>query len=464
MKAEIYRTNAAAGELLKACGSTVLEYTPVDVIETAEGKLHDIEKPMINVHPDFEYQTIEGFGGAFTEASAVAYHRLSPEKQQEFMEAYFSEEKGIGYNFCRTHINSCDFSENDFFYIEDGDSALKTFDISHDLEKRIPMIREAAKRTELKLFASPWTPPPFMKTVRKVQGGHLKKEYYEVWARYMRRFAEEYEKAGVKISAMTMQNEPRHWQTWESCNYTMAEEAEFLGYLGRALEGTGIDIWCYDHCRERNYERTKACMDSENGKYLKGVANHFYSGDHFNELRAVRERYPELLQVMSEGCIGVLDKSPLGAEYLSVAEYYAHDITGAMNHGLGAYVDWNLTLREDGGPRHHCDGDFEAVLNSGTNCSTPIYCNGITDTVEKNLLYYYIGHFSKFVKRGAKNILTSCWTDRLDVIGFKNPDGSLPLVFTNRTGDDMEFFLRIEDHVTQVQVKAHTILTMVVTE
>ncbi len=463
MKANIYRTNAAAGELLKLTETVEIPYRPVDTIESLEEKKNDIEKPMINIHPDFEYQSIEGFGGAFTEAAAEAYSALSEDKKQEFMDAYFSKEKGIGYNFCRTHINSCDFSLEDFFYVEDGDDELKTFNIDRDLEKRVPMIRDAASRTDLKLFATPWTPPPFMKTVDTVQGGHLKKEYYAIWAQYMHRFAEEYEKNGVHVDAFTMQNEPRHYQTWESCNYTMEEEAEFLGYLGRELEGSGIDIWCYDHCRERNFERTKACMDSENAKYLKGVANHFYSGDHFGEIRAVRERYPQLLQIMSEGCISVKDPDPLGEAFRTIAEAYAHDITGAMNNGLNAYVDWNLTLNENGGPRHHWEAGA-GVWNSGTHCSAPVYCDGSKNEVIPNLLYYYIGQFSKFVQRGAKNILTSSWTDKLDVIGFKNPDGTVPVVITNRTEEEQSFFLRMEDHVLNAVVPAHSIMTAVITE
>lgn len=459
MKATIYRTNAQAKELLKQVETIEIPHrVVVDVIERVEDKRNDLEQHLINIHPDFTYQEIIGFGGAFTESAAEAYSALSQDKKQEFMEAYFSREKGIGYNFCRTHINSCDFSKEDFFYIKDGDTALESFNIAHDLEKRIPMIRDAQAYTDLRLFASPWTPPPFMKTVDAVQGGHLKKEYYATWAKYMHRFAQEYEKAGVPINAFTIQNEPRHCQTWESCNYTKEEEAEFLGYLGRELEGSGIDIWCYDHCRERNYERAKACMDSENAGYLKGIANHFYSGDHFGEIRAVRERYPNLLQIMSEGCISVRDHAALGADYRRVAEAYAHDITGAMNHGLNIYVDWNLTLDENGGPRHH----WKSGGNSGMNCSTPIYCDGIRNEVVKNLLYYYIGHFSKFVQRGARNILTSSWTDKLDVAGFVNPDGSIAVVITNRTENDESFFLRIEDHVMEAAIPAHSILTVVI--
>ena len=189
------------------------------------------------------------------------------------IEAYFDRAKGIGYNFGRLSIASCDFSTEDYTYVDEGDETLDTFDISHDKKAVFPMVKAAKRYADLLLLASPWSPPVYMKTNdTREYGGHLKKEYYPLWAKYFAKYIAACKAEGIDIWGVTVQNEPRHTQMWESCLYSPEEEIDFLGYLGKALSDTDVKILCYDHCRERVYERAKKIYENENGKYCDGIA------------------------------------------------------------------------------------------------------------------------------------------------------------------------------------------------
>ncbi len=178
------------------------------------------------------YQEIEGFGGAFTEAAAVTLGKIPAEKREEVLRAYFDPKAGHGYSLCRTHINSCDFALGNYAYCEeDGDFDLRSFSIERDRQALVPMIRRALEISGngFKLFASPWSPPAWMKTTGRMnRGGKLRPECRDVWARYYARYIREYEKEGVPIWGLTVQNEPEAVQPWDSCVYTGEEERDFV--------------------------------------------------------------------------------------------------------------------------------------------------------------------------------------------------------------------------------------------
>jgi glucosylceramidase len=157
------------------------------------------------VDPQKTFQTIEGIGGALTDSAAETYAKLPPERQKEVLTAYFDDEKGIGYSFCRTNIHSCDFSGDVYSYDDEaGDTELKSFSIAHDRTYRIPFIKAAlaTAKTPFKLFASPWSPPAWMKTNgNMLRGGRLKPEFTETWARYYGGFVKAYEREGISIWA-----------------------------------------------------------------------------------------------------------------------------------------------------------------------------------------------------------------------------------------------------------------------
>ncbi len=209
-----------------------------DEMELADSPPINEKQQYIFVDPAKTFQKIIGIGGALTDASAETFYKLPEDKRQEILQAYYDPQNGIGYTLGRTHINSCDFSSESYTYVTNGDSQLATFDISHDLKYRIPFIKgvlAAVGQEHFTLFASPWSPPAWMKDNNDMlHGGKLLPEYYESWARYYGKFIHAYEKEGVPIWGVTVQNEPLAVQPWESCNYSAEEERDFAKkwYLG----------------------------------------------------------------------------------------------------------------------------------------------------------------------------------------------------------------------------------------
>lgn len=410
---------------------------------------------VVNIYPEVRYQKIRGFGGAFTEAAAHNYAMMSSKRKQEIQKAYFSE-KGLNYNLGRLHMNSCDFALGNYTYIEEGDDKLESFDISHDTEEIIPFINEAQKNAanQMEFLMSPWSPPAFMKTNNDMNhGGTLKREYYKAWADYYVKFIQEYAKQGIKIGYITVQNEPEAVQTWDSCTYSAEEESDFVsGYLGPALEKAGlleVKILVWDHNKEEGYARMKAVIaDSDTRKYVSGTAMHWYTGDHFEAIELILKQYPEMEVFFTEGCVEYSRFADSGE--IDKAEMYAHDILGNLNAGISASLDWNLLLDEKGGPNH-----------VGNFCAAPIMCDSKNDTFEKRLSYYYIGHFSRYIKPGAVRIGYTRYTDKIEVTAFSNPDGQRVAVLLNKSKDDVEVTLREGKVGREIVVGANSIITVI---
>ena len=422
--------------------------------DTLMQKKNDTEHKLINLHPDMTFNRIDGFGGAITEAAACAWSRLSDEKREKFVKMYFDPEEGIGYNLARLHMNSCDFSIDEYTYVEEGDMDLHTFDLSRDDKYIVPLVKEAQKYSpEMRFFFAPWSPPKYMKDNNEVQGGYLKKEFYGLYAEYFRKYILEMQKRGINIWLATVQNETRHHQTWESCCYTPAQEKEFItGYLGPALEDLGIKIMFYDHCKERVFERCKFMYaDEETAKYLYGIACHWYSGDHFGELELAKLKYPDKGIIMTECCTGDGEKGLKITNDLAHAEKYAHDLLGNLNAGLNGYTDWNIALDEENGPYHNRSG----------YCAAPIICDKEKDEILCQSSYYYIGHFSKFIRPGAERIGVSSYTDALEVTSFLNQDGKLATVVLNRSDNEVPYILRMNGQLLDRVIPAHSIETVI---
>lgn len=396
---------------------------------------------VVNVCPEVTYQTFHGFGGALTEAAAHVYAGMSKEKQEEIIEAYFGE-TGLRYNIGRIHMNSCDFALGNYTYVKEGDDKLETFDISHDRKEILPFLTAAnakivaQKNTKgLKLLMSPWSPPAFMKTNGEMNhGGKLKEQYYVAWAEYFVKFIKAYREEGADIAWLTVQNEPMAVQTWDSCIYTSEDESRFVrDYLGPALEEAGlsdIGIFVWDHNKEEAYQRFKEVIaDEKTRKYVRGEAIHWYTGDHFETIEMVRKQYPEKEIFFTEGCVEYSRFADFGE--IHKAEMYAHDILGNLNAGINASLDWNLLLDEKGGPNH-----------VGNFCAAPVMCTPETDSYEKRLTYYYIGHFSRYIKEGAVKIGTSRYTDGMEVTAFLNPDGERVVILLNKSEKEIPYTLR----------------------
>lgn len=452
MKITLYTTDAE--RRLEKTPETDMTLRDCDAVEE-QNHPGDVEQWLINIRPELVYQTYGGIGGAFTDAAARAWRGLSAPKQAEVIRALFDPENGAGYSFGRLSIASCDFSKDDYTYVTEGDMTLDSFDISHDCESIFPMIKEAAKYTDLTLFASPWSPPAYMKTSNDRIGGHLRRDCYALWAAYFGKYIDACRANGVQIDFVTMQNEPRHHQIWESCLYTTEEESDFLGYLGKELAPRGVKILCYDHCRERAYERLRDIRGGANGAFLSGVAHHWYSGDHFEDLRVIRDRYPDMLSVASESCAGVKKEGINPESERATAEAFAHDVLGNFANGTHYYADWNLVLDEKNGPYHNRE-------NRGAWVDALVYCDGSRDEVVYRLGYYYLTHIGRFVRPGDKVIGIGTYTNRLDACAFERADGKIVLVVLNRTDSAIPFVARIGAWSHKVVTGAHSIVTAII--
>ena len=454
MKARIYRTCGNLDERLKDLGE--FSFVPEPYSEdTAVQRKIDVVQRVINVHPTAELGTFEGFGGAFTESAAVNWAMMTPEQQEEVLRAFFSVEEGLGYTIGRMSIASSDFSVDDYSYVEEGDQTLETFDISREEKAVIPMIPGAKKWAEdLQILASPWSPPKYMKDNNAFQGGHLLPEYYELWAAYIRKFVDEMKKRGVDIWAITVQNETRHQQLWESCCFSAEQEMDLVRHLGPALEGTDTKIYTFDHTKERIFERAeKYYSDPEVAKYIEGIACHWYSRDHFDAIELCKKFYPDKKVMMSEGCIYHKEVG-FGDNQWSLSERYAHDIIGNLNAGISHIIDWNLVLDEENGPFHWREGR--------NLCDSAIFYDKKRKELYYHPYYYIVGQFSKFIRPGAVQVGHSSYSPLLETTAFKNPDGTIAIVVYNRSDDELPYNLRMNGDLLERMSEPHSVETIIV--
>lgn len=414
------------------------------------------------VDPSRTFQTMIGVGGALTDASAETFYKLPKDKQKELLAAYYDKDKGIGYTLARTPIQSCDFSSESYSYVKEGDRELKTFDISHDKKYRIPFIKEAiaAAGGKLTLYASPWSPPAFMKDNHDVlQGGKLLPAYYQSWANFYVKFINAYQKAGVPVWGLTVQNEPMAAQRWESCKYTAEEEKDFVKkYLGPTLHKNGMGnkkliIW--DHNRDLLFQRASTFLeDPEAAKYVWGMGFHWYetwskAGPQFNNVRLTHQAFPGKNLVFTEGCNENYDTARLND--WALGERYGESMINDFNAGTVGWTDWNILLDEKGGPNH-----------VGNYCFAPVHANTQTGALTYTNAYYYIGHCSKFIRVGAKRIASSASRNKLLTTAFRNPDGTIAVVVMNKTDDKIDYLLWIKGMAATITSSPHSIATLIV--
>lgn len=411
--------------------------------------------------PDKKFQTFLGIGGALTDASAETFAKMPEQKQREFMQAYYSKEKGIAYTLARTNINSCDFSSGSYTYVTEGDKELKSFNIKHDLEFRIPFIKQAitAAGGKLTLYASPWSPPAFMKDTKDMlHGGKLNPEYFQPWADYYTRFIKAYEKEGIPVWGITIQNEPMATQTWESCIYTADEERDFLkNYLGPTMEKAGMGdkkIIVWDHNRDLMYQRAKAIFDDpEASKYAWGMGFHWYEDwtggtQMYNNVGLVHATWPDKNLMFTEGCAESFN--PARYNHWGLGEEYGRSMINDFNNGTVGWTDWNVLLDETGGPNH-----------VGNFCFAPVHFNTKTGDIIYTNSYYYIGHFSKFIHPGAKRIISSPSRSQLLTTAFINEDGTVAVVVMNQGDKKFTYNLCIGKNAAEVTILPHSIQTLV---
>ncbi|MDA3929863.1 MAG: glycoside hydrolase family 30 protein [Prolixibacteraceae bacterium] len=415
----------------------------------------------IFVNPNNTFQTFIGIGGAITDASAEVFAKLSSEKQQELLNAYYGK-TGIDYTLMRVPIHSCDFSSGSFTYIEEGDKELKTFSIEHDKEFRLPMIHRAIKNAggSMLFYASPWSPPAFMKSNKDMlKGGKLLPEFYDAWAKYYTKFIKAYENEGIDVWGITIQNEPMATQRWESCIYTAEEERDFLkNHLGPVMEQAGFGdkkIVVWDHNRDLITHRANTIFDDpEASKYAWGTGFHWYEtwrgGEPmFKNLQEIQNAYPDKKLLFTEGCNEAFDEEKY--QYWPNAERYGNSMINDFNCGTVGWTDWNILLDQTGGPNH-----------VGNLCFAPIHADTRNDRVIYTPSYYYIGHFSKFIRPGAKRVSTVSSVSFLQSTSFVNESGETVSVVMNSTNKDVTFNLYVgANRAVEITIPARAIQSII---
>ena len=408
------------------------------------------EEQLINLYPQVKYQTMDGFGGAITDSAAYIYSLMSQEQKKQMLTEYFGHNR-MKYCFVRIPIDSCDFSLEP--YEADGnenDEIFANFSFARVEKYILPMLvdAEATYGKKLEIMLSPWSPPAYMKTNgERNHGGKLKACYWKRWAEYICRYIKEYRDRGFNVTMLTLQNEPKAVQTWDSCIFTAEEEKVFLrDYVWPSLTVHGlndIEIYIWDHNKERAFEWAETIIDDETDHMIAGLAFHWYSGDHFEALQMIRERFPKKKLLLSEACI---EFSKYRADdNLVNAQKYAHDIMGDLNAGMSAFLDWNLVLDERGGPNH--------VNNF---CDAPY----LFDTHSKKLmareLQSYIWHFSHFIDRGAVRIGVSKYTSVIEVSAFKSKD-EIIVIILNANDYEVPVYVRIGDLCASIIIQSNSI-------
>lgn len=467
----------------------------VDVFETSESgnKLTSITEFLvlentssILLNPEKKYQTISGFGGAFTESSAYLLNKLSKKNRDTILKAYFAKE-GANYSLTRTHMNSCDFSLTNYSYTPvAGDKELKHFSIQEDMDDLIPMIKDAMKISEdgFNIFASPWSAAPWMKDNNSWVGGKLLPEYYDTWALFFSKYIDAYKEQGIEIWGFTVENEPHgNGNNWESMHYSPKEMTDFVQFhLGPKLEADGYGdkiILGYDQNRAGLKEWVdEMYRDEESSKYFDGTAIHWYEStyDFFPEaLQYAHNKAPNKYLIETEGCVDSevpkwnddawywrKEATDWGWDWASEKDKhlhpkyspvnrYARDIIGCLNNWVDGWVDWNMVLDTQGGPNWFKNW-----------CVAPVIVDPEKDEVYFTPLYYTMAHFSKYIRPGAE-VIDAQYSDKdLMITAAKNPDGSIVVVIFNEGKEGKSFKLSLGEKSKDISISPQAIQTILI--
>lgn len=391
----------------------------------------------IDVDAATTYQTMHGFGGAFTDSVGINVMALSPNSQLNLLKSYFADD-GIKYNIGRVPIGGTDFSTRKYTYADSkGIPDLNNFDLApEDVEYKIPLIKTAMgmASNEIKLIGSAWSAPPWMKTNNDYSGiGFLKPTFMEAWAEYHLKFLDEYRKQNLTFWALTTGNEPLNGiipvNRFNSLGWTPMSHREWIGrHMGprlRSSEHNSTLLFAIDDQRIVLPWWMKMLMSDEQcAKYIDGIAVHWYLDFivPVKVLNEVHKNFGDKIIMNTEASQGDKPwdfvKVQLGS--WARAENYANNIIDDLNHWVQGWVEWNLALDMKGGPTW--------VSNF---IDSPIIVDKTKDEFYKQPMFYAIGHFSKFISRGSTRIkLTQ--TSVVKSVGFKRPDGAVVIVLYNR--------------------------------
>jgi glucosylceramidase len=396
-------------------------YLPVDVVTP--------NSPTITVNPTKGYQTMDGFGFALTGGSADLINKLPQGKRDDLLQELFSTAgSGIGLTYLRIAIGASDLSRASYSYDDllpgETDLDLERFNLAAGDIQVVPLLRAILEvNPNVRIIATPWSAPPWMKTNESYIAGKLKPEYYKTYAKYFITFINKMQNHGIVINAITPQNEPLNTKNNPSMGMSALEQADFIrSHLGPALHDAGlenVELFCYDHnCDRIDYPLT-ILADAEARKFIKGVAWHLYAGE-IEAMSEVAKQHTAIKTYFTEYWVGA------HSEFADCLRWHVKNIMiGASRNGAQAILEWNLAADPNHGP--HTEEGCELCLGALTIGSS---------TIVRNLSYYVIAHLSRFVRPGSVRIESNT-IDSLPNVAFRTPDGEAVLLVLN-AGSDMQ--------------------------
>ena len=394
------------------------------------GKGSENDMATINVDDAEIYQTMDGFGFALTGGSAIHINAMDPEASSKLLNELFGNgENSIGVSYLRVSIGASDLSDRVFTYNDlpegDTDPEMKRFSIEPEKKDLIPVLKQIlAISPEIKILGSPWSPPVWMKTNGKSKGGSLKPEFYDAYALYFVKYIQGMKDEGIRIDAITIQNEPLHPGNNPSLFMPANEQADFIKKsLGPAFEKAGIDtkIIIYDHNPNRVDYPIQVLNDPDARRYVDGTAFHMYEGK-VEAISEVQKAHPDKNLYFTEQWVGAPGDFPNDLKW-----HVRTLIIGAIRNWCRNVIEWNLAADPKQDP--HTDGGC-------TECLGAITIDG--NSVTRNPAYYIIAHASKFVNPGSVRIKSNI-PENLPNVAFKTPEGKMVLIVLNDSEKNQNF-------------------------
>ncbi|MFK7934611.1 MAG: glycoside hydrolase family 30 beta sandwich domain-containing protein [Saprospiraceae bacterium] len=412
----------------------------------------------ITIEEGTAYQTMEGFGAALTHSSAfVIQTHLEEAEQNQLLEDLFDTENGIGISYIRLTIGASDFSIADFTYNDlaagESDIAQNNFNLSMEDEYLIPLLQKILTiNPAIKIMASPWSAPAWMKENETLKGGgHLKTDFQASYANYFIKYIQAMEAKNIPIHAITIQNEPLYAAPYISMEMSAAEQKSFIrDHLGPQFEANNITtkIIIYDHNWDDINYPLEILNDAATKPYIAGTAFHCYAGD-VSAMSQVYNAHPDAGIYFTE-CSGGDFAPDYGANLSWNSENL---LMGATRNWAKAVLFWNLALDENSGPKNGgCD-----------DCRAVVTINSSTKTVTKNEEYVLLGHITKFVQSGAKRIETrNARGEDISQVAFKNPTGSIVVVVFNHKEEPQKVQFQYQQDDFNYEIESGMLATFVI--
>lgn len=409
---------------------------------------------IIDVDTSERFQAIDGFGYSLTGGSADLINTKlgATEKANLLRELFLRDDNGIGVSYLRISIGASDLDDHVFSYCDlpDGqtDPELNNFSLDEDRENLIPVLRQIlALNPDIRIMGSPWSAPAWMKTNNKVKGGSLKPEFYPAYAKYFVKYVKGMESEGIRIDAITIQNEPENPHNTPSMLMTWEEQADFVkNHLGPAFEEAGIDtkIVLFDHnCDNPDYP-ISIMNDPDAKKYVDGSAFHLYLGE-IEAMSKVHQAHPDKNLYFTEQWT-----SGEGQFDGDLRWHVKHLIVGATRNWSRTVLEWNLAS----------DPNFDPHTDDGgcTQCMGAVTIGD--NTITRNVAYYIIAHASKFVPPGSVRVASTV-VDGLYNVAFLTPDDKKVLIVVNDNDSSKKFAIRHKGRFVETALASGAVGTYV---